>query len=361
VTAGTVVELDPLADPRWDAYVRAHPRAAAYHLGAWAAILRGAYGARPHYLAIEGDGGALRGVLPLTYRRGLLSGRRLRSLPAVPAAGPLGDSRADEARLLAAACALGARIARVLAVNSRAEGLERELPDLGVVPMPPAWVLALPRDAEELRGRWKRSSNLARSVRRAEAGDLRVREARGEDDLRAFYRLYLETMRKHRSLPRSLRQLSLARRHLQGDGVFRLFLAEREGERAPVSGGVFHCFNGSVELLYNASAERHLELRPNHALYWGVLRWAIERGLDRFDFGFAWPGSPLGAFKAQWGAEPVPEYCYVSPPGARGLPEPPGDGGEDAPGVARRLAGGALARAPLAVTRLLGTAAYRYA
>jgi hypothetical protein len=175
MSAAGVAEVDPCADGRWDDYVRADPRAAAYHLAAWSRILPGAYGARPHYLALTGDDGALRGVLPLAYRRGLLSGRRLRSLPAVPAAGPLGDTRADELALLDAACALSGRIARVLAVNSRVEGYERELPALGLAPVPPAWVLALPGDAEDLRGRWKRSSNIARSVRKVEAGGLRVR------------------------------------------------------------------------------------------------------------------------------------------------------------------------------------------
>jgi CelD/BcsL family acetyltransferase involved in cellulose biosynthesis len=357
MTPATVAEVDPLADGRWDAYVRAHPRAGAYHLAAWAAILRGAYRARPRYLAATGEDGALRGVLPLTYRRGLMTGRRLRSLPAVPAAGPLGDTRADELALLEAACALGDGDVRVLAVNTRAEGYARELPGLGVIEMPPAWVLELPGDAEELRARWKRSSNVARSVRKIEAGPLIFREASSEADLRAFYRLYLATMRKHGALPRSLRQLLLARRHLQPSGVFRLFLVEHAG--MPVSGGVFHCFGGTVELLYNASDQRTLDLRPNHALYWGVARWAIERGAHAFDFGFAWTDSALGAFKAQWGARPVPEYCYVSPAGAAGLPTPPGE--EGPPGRLRRVGGAALRRAPLALTRAAGVLGYRYA
>jgi hypothetical protein len=194
-------------------------------------------------------------------------------------------------------------------------------------------------------------------VRKVEDGPLTFREAPSEADLRAFYRLYLATMRKHGALPRSLRQLVLARHHLP-PGVFRLFLVEHRGE--PVAGGVFHCFGGTVELLYNASAQHHLALRPNHALYWGVARWAMEHGQRALDFGFAWPESALGSFKAQWGAEPVSEYCYVSPPSAAGLPQPPGE--EIAgPGRLRRVGHAALGRAPLALTRLAGTLAYRYA
>ena len=75
-----VVGVDPQSDPRWDELVRRHPRAGAYHLGAWAPILAGSYGYEPAYLALETSDGRLTGALPLMKTRGLLTGRRLRSL-----------------------------------------------------------------------------------------------------------------------------------------------------------------------------------------------------------------------------------------------------------------------------------------
>jgi hypothetical protein len=50
---------------------------AGYHLGAWAAILRGAYGFRPRYLASQ-KAGRLTGVLPLMGKKGIVSDARLR-------------------------------------------------------------------------------------------------------------------------------------------------------------------------------------------------------------------------------------------------------------------------------------------
>ena len=38
-----VVPIDPVADPRWDAFVREHSDAGSYLLGAWSEILRSAY------------------------------------------------------------------------------------------------------------------------------------------------------------------------------------------------------------------------------------------------------------------------------------------------------------------------------
>src|SRR5215210_3636585 len=85
---GPVAPIDPLADGRYDAFVAACEGAGAYHAGAWARILGRAYGFRPTYLALATDGGALQAVLPLMASRGIVGGRRLRSLPVVPHAGP---------------------------------------------------------------------------------------------------------------------------------------------------------------------------------------------------------------------------------------------------------------------------------
>jgi hypothetical protein len=43
---------------------------------------------------------------------------------------------------------------------------------------------------------------------------------------------------------------------------------------------------------------------------------AIAEGHRFFDFGSASPQGSLGAFKAQWGAEPVDEYAYRYPAGS---------------------------------------------
>ena len=66
--------------------------------------------------------------------------------------------------------------------------------------------------------------------------------------------MYVRTMKKHRSLPRSLRQLRVAQ-ELLGD-AFKLFLVSHEGR--DVAGGVYHVFGDTVELVYNGSEESAL-------------------------------------------------------------------------------------------------------
>jgi hypothetical protein len=364
-----VETVDPIADPRYDQFVAGHERATAYHAGAWARILRSAYGFKPAYLALPGPDGGLDGVLPLMYSRGLLSGRRLRSLPVVPTAGPLAVSAEKEAALLEAACRLADERGGRLIVNSRGQGYESSVPGLKGTQKNPTWITPLPADADELRASWKkRSNNLFRSIAKSEKAGVSIREGDSEADLRVFYRLYLETMKRHRTLPRGWRQVAMDRDLLGPSGVFRLFVAEHE-ER-PVAAGVFHAYGDTVDLLYNGSDNRERDLRANFGLYWHAVRWAIEHGFKQFDWGEAQEGGTLSRFKAQWSAEPVAQYGYDYTPGA----------GPDA-GLSRadrmrhghdridnadvpmsrrdKLVAGAYDRVPTSVTRFAGAALYR--
>ena len=351
------VPVDPLADPRWDAYVRAHPRWTVYQLGAWARILGSAYRFEPRYLALEEDG-RLHGVLPLLYKNGVVSDARIRSLPVFPAGGPLGESRADEVALIEAARdATVASGAGALAVISP-EDYGAELDGFVADALPPRWVVQIGEDPDVLRAGWRKTSNnLFRSLKKADKAGFEFREATDAADLRRFYRLYLRTMRKHRTLPRTLRQLELTR-NLLGPGEFRLFVVEREGRLA--AGGVFHLFRDTVELIYNGSDDALLDLRPNHALYWGVIEWCAAHGYGAFDFGEASPTTSLGRFKSQW-ADPVPNHRYTWRAGAEpSRAETMAAASYNVEQGGRGLVAKVWERTPVQITRLGAAIAYRY-
>jgi hypothetical protein len=152
---------------------------------------------------------------------------------------------------------------------------------------------------------------------------------------------------------------------LAPSGVFRLFIAEHESR--PVAAAIFHAYRDTVDLLYNGSDESARDLRPNFALYWHAMSWAIENGFRRFDWGEAQEGGPLSRFKAQWSAEPVADYRYDY--SAAGLPE--GSRADrirhshdslDMPGERsrrRRIVDGVWERTPLMLTRAAGAVVYR--
>jgi hypothetical protein len=297
----TTQELDPRTDPRWDAYVRAHPRGSVYHLGAWAEILQRSYGFRPCYLGALRDG-ALAGVLPLFWKKGLVSDARARSIPVFSYGGPLADEDGVALALVAAARDTGAAASVTINTDDR----RYEPPEGFVVDeLLPRWMLGIRSDLDALRASWRKSSsNLFRSLKKADKSGFEFREADSPRDLRAFHRMYVQTMKKHRSLPRSLRQLRLSR-ELLGES-FKLFAVSHRGR--DVAGGVYHVFGDTLELVYNGSDEDALALRPNHALYWNVMRWGAARGLRQINLGGAELDTPLASFKQQWGAEPVVRY-----------------------------------------------------
>ncbi|HKJ36778.1 MAG TPA: GNAT family N-acetyltransferase [Solirubrobacterales bacterium] len=348
-----VRELDPLADPRWDAYVEGHELASSFHLGAWSAILGGAYGVRPIYLAAEDDSGRLCGVLPLVRRRALFGGVRHSSLPLVRRAGPLADSDAALSLLLGAAERRARESGVPLVIRSSAPNLADLLGDgAAAVPQLPSWVLDVDRDLDEVRRGWP--GNLRRDVSRGER-EVTVREGDGEADLRDFYSLYLGTMRMHGVAPRPWREIALAWRLLAPERRLRLLLAERSGV---VIGAAIALITGRrAELRYLTSAQSGLRHRPNHALYWSVIRMAADEGCTAIDFGNG--SGSLVFFKRRWGCESEGLYRYVLGPGlGAGQPAPrldtdPSDGGEPKTAAVWR-------RLPPPLARLGGALVYRY-
>jgi Acetyltransferase (GNAT) domain len=360
-----LVEVDASSDPRWDEFVRRHPRATANHLGAWARILSQAYRTQPAYLALEDDSGEIAGVMPLVYARGLVSGPRMSSLPALRWAGPLAGTPQQEVKLLAASCQrVRTGEARRLQVVSATGGYDGLIDGVGTDRQSPTWRLELPDDPDRYRRNLKkRSKGCFYDVKKSWSAGVTVREASSSADLRTFYRFYLQTMRRRRALPRPFKEMSLAR-ELLGPEIVRLTIAELDGQ--PIAGLLCHVFNGMVEAMYQASDERYLNVHPNHALYDHAIRTAIEEGLDHFDFGGSWPQESLASFKRRWGAEPLERFVYVYP--AAGESEE-GSRGAASNALIRAQArifegGRALTwtwnRVPLPVTRLIGELVWKY-
>lgn len=332
-------------DPRWDAYVAGHPAGQVVHLAGFQEATERVSRATGRHLALV-DGDRVAGVLPLVLKRGPVSGVRLRSLPGMTA-GPIADDPAGVAQLLAAARDVAERDGATLNVGARGVGLGPGDLAVGVRETPPTWVVRLDDTPEALRASWKRSSNVSRSLRKAEASGLVVRRSTALGDLRRFHSLFAETMRKHSTLPRPLSSLRLQQRLLGEQAV--LLVVEHEGRM--VAGGWYHAFNGKMVLVHNASRVDALPLRPNHLLYWRALEWGWDHGLREHDYGYTPADSSLGRFKAQWGAEPVPEVEYSWPPA--------GENAGVGPASASRT-GELLQRLPLPAARAVGTVAFRY-
>ena len=355
-----VREIDPLADPRWDEFVTAHPDAVVYQHSGWLRCLRAEYPRPLAGLCCESADGALTGVLPLVETRGLpllrssaSFGARDASLPRTPVAGPLAADEAASAALLRAAVARAqARDARLQVKRLRAD-LDGLVPELAGAPWRSSYAVALPRDPAEIRfGNSRNHSRIRWAVNRAHREGVGVRDARGVEDVRAWHRLYLETMREVVVPPRPLRLFEAMWRELVPRGLMRLHLAERRG--ALIGGSIVLALGRVAFYAFNGRRRSALGLRPNEVIQWEAIHAACRDGREVYDLGEVVEGDTgLAEFKRKWGAEESRLHRYHHPP-------PVGEGGAGEDGALARVAGAVWPRLPLGATRSVGDLLYRW-
>ena len=355
-----VVEVDAQTDPRWPAFVAAHPNGLVYHHPAWLQVLEEMYGHKPVCLVCEDTDGQVRGVLPLMHTRGLLTGHRLSSLPRTPVAGPLALDPHATSKLIQTALAL-ARAERGTQLQLRMPSAELEglVDGMAGVPWEAMYVLELPARPEELRfGNSRNHGRIRWAVNKAAKLQVQVQQAESEDELRAWYDLYLETMRWHAAPPLPYRFFEVCWAVLRPHGLLRLLLAEQHeaGQRKLLAGSIFLMFGQTVVYAFNGRCQEDLALRPNDAIQWRAIHDAYSQGFRRFDFGeVAEHNQGLAEFKSKWGAEPRWLYKYHYP--AVRSPEP---GTHKSDSYIRQLANAAWRRLPLKATALLGDLIYSY-
>ena len=104
--------VDPLNDPRWDAFVEDHPFGWICHLSRWKQVLENAFKhIRGHHLALLDDtNNAISAAFPLFEVRSWLMGNRLVSTPFATLCDPLISSREQMAALLESAIDLSRQL-----------------------------------------------------------------------------------------------------------------------------------------------------------------------------------------------------------------------------------------------------------
>jgi CelD/BcsL family acetyltransferase involved in cellulose biosynthesis len=354
-----VVELAN-GDPRWASFASGHPDGLVYHHPAWSDVLERAYGHERLALGYEDADGNLRGVLPLFRTRGLVTGRRLSSLPHTPVAGPLGDGDTAMAALVEAA------IERIHAGENSWLEVKTANPDIGelVAGMASArwdstYVLELPSAPDEIRfGTSRNHGRIKWAVNKATRHGVRLRTAETVADLRSWYSLYLETMRSHAVPPRPFGFFAAIWDILRPLNLARLILAERPaGDHAAVVAGSFFLMSSTTVLYaFNGRRRAELSLRPNDVIQWHAIHDACRDGFRHYDFGEVTDDQQgLAEFKSKWQAEPKPLFRYYFPAERQGHGSKLRSGGR-----IHRTATHVWRRLPLPITVLVGARLYRH-
>jgi CelD/BcsL family acetyltransferase involved in cellulose biosynthesis len=345
---GTSEVIDPIADPRWEAFVSRAPGANAFHHPAWLALLQRSYGYTIKACCVIDGAGDIRAGLPVALVGGALRRSRLTALPfsdhCAPLTLPEGDAALEE-RLLETADELR----RTLGVALTIRGPVPDTVEAEIVDTYHMHDIVLERDVDAVVERFRRKSQLLRGARRAEREGLAVERRTDADALNTFYRLHLGT-RKRQGVPTQPKRFILGFADLFARGL-GFVLIVRDGEQ-PVAAAVFLAFNGTLIYKYGASDPAALGKRPNNLLFLDAIRWGCENGMHTLDLGRTDSGhESLREFKLSWGAiERTLEYHEL----AEGEPS------SSSLGLARRAAP-IIRNSPPLVSRLIGEALYRYA
>ena len=287
----------------WDAYVASRPRATLYHLHGWKTVAERAYGMEAPFLGVrDGRGGPVRGVLPL-FRMP----RPFAPYLASGLFGAYGPLLADEERharaLLDAACSL-VEEGRGKFLHLKLLG---ELPPDTTFTRRDIWVtmrLPLPQPDEAALWRSLRDS-LRSDIRHAQhtalGGTLR------HGDLAGFYDVLSENMR-HKGSPMYGRRFF--EELLSSLGTHADVLTLELDGRA-VAGAFVASFGGVMYVPFASSRPSVFPLRPNHLLYWEIMRLSQALGLRTLDFGSSLRDSSGLMFKRRWGARPEPVVSYL--------------------------------------------------
>ena len=288
---------DPPSD--WDAYVCAHANGHAFQTAAAVMIGSRAFGLPVYFVTARGDGGRLRGVLPLVEQTLIPWTRCLVSLPFCTYGGPL----ADDEEALGALVQAGEQIAQQRRV---ARLIVRHVGELPSIPYPPSldkvsMVLPLPDTTEELARRLgsKLRSQIKRSDREKPGSVVGGAELIGD-----FFMVFSNVMRDL-GTPVYPRRFFEAVLGALGDqaSVMVLYL-----NKTPVSAAILVHWRDTLKVPWAATLHSLNPMSINMRLYWNLLQLAIERRCTRFDFGRCTRDAGTYRFKAQWGAEPVQLY-----------------------------------------------------
>lgn len=334
---------DPVRNPGWDHLVALHRDAGCFHTSAWAKVLQQTYNHHPFYLRFS-RGRRLAALIPVMEVRSPFTGRRGVCLPFSDTCEPLiFDPDAVD-------------LVRDRVVRFAQERRWRHLEIRGgkffpVVSSSAATfyghTLDLRRPVDELPECF--DSPVRRAIRKAERSNVSVFVGRSRQAVGDFYRLHVQTRRRHGLPPQPTSFFLNIYEHIIKPGLGFTVLARR-GSR-PIAAAVFFRFGKNAIYKFGASDKRFQEFRANNLVMWQGIQLLARTGVEKLHFGRTdCENDGLRRFKLSWNTqEETIDYFRVDPSGRPCLTPIRRDAG-----LHKRIFG----RLPLVFNRLAGSILY---
>jgi len=290
--------IHPLEDLRWNELVGWHPGASVFHSAGWLAALRKTYGFEPLAFTTSSPRQPLRNAWLFCLVDSWLTGKRLVSLPFSDHCAPLAADPEDLRRLMDALTAeLNDWRFRYLEIRPTSP-----VPDPGSCRSTQTYrwhQLDLTQPIDAIARAFHRDC-VTRKIRRAERENLSCLSGTSEELLQSFWRVYLQTRRRHRAPPQPMAWFRNLLSEFSGAATIRV--AAKDG--IPIAAIFTLQFRDSLVYKYGASDDRFQNLGGTQFLFWRAIQEAKEKRLRKFDFGRSdYSNEGLILFKDRWGSQ----------------------------------------------------------
>jgi hypothetical protein len=334
---------DPVHNPGWDHLVALHRDAGCFHTSAWAKVLQQTYNHHPFYLRFS-RGRRLTALVPLMEVRSPFTGRRGVCLPFSDTCEPLIFDR-DAVDLVRDRVVRFAQERRWKHLEIRGGKLFQPVSSSAATFY--GHTLDLRRHVDELSERF--DSPVRRAIRKAERSNVSVLVSRSRQAVGDFYRLHVQTRRRHGLPPQPTSFFLNIYEHIIKPGLGFTVLAQRDSR--PIAAAVFFRFGKNALYKYAASDKRLQEFRANNLVMWQGIQFLLRNGVEKLHFGRTeCENDGLRRFKLSWGTqEEIINYYRVDPSGRQCLVSSPRNSG-----FHKRVFG----KLPLVFNRLAGSILY---
>lgn len=272
--------LDPLVDSRWDEFVAHHPSASVFHDRGWLEALTRTYGFEPYVLTSSPFNVPLENGIVVCRVSSWMTGARLVSLPFSDHCEPLlreCDAAQEFIHWLQDACEIQqwryVELRPLSAPCSREESLQ---------PSSSYWFheLDLEPSLDRIFSQLHRNS-FQRKVQRAEREQLTFETGRAGRIVDEFYRLLLNTRRRHQLLPQPKVWFSNLVECMGDKLLIRLVLKNGVAIAAMLT--LRH--GSTVVYKYGCSNERFHNLGGMPLLFWRLIEESKASGVEKIDLG----------------------------------------------------------------------------
>jgi lipid II:glycine glycyltransferase (peptidoglycan interpeptide bridge formation enzyme) len=297
-----IYRIDPIADPRWAAFVEWHPQASIFHTPGWLGALQRTYDYQPVAYTTSPPGQELRNGIPFCRISTWLTGRRLVSLPFSDHCAPLAENSEDLERLLAS-------LQRELKTEKWQYVEIRpgysDLPIRSDFTMTEAFYLHsldLRPSLDELFRSFHKDC-VQRKIKRAGREGLSYDAGNSDSLLEEFYGLLIQTRKRQGLPPQPLEWF----RNLIACFGDRVQIRIASKNRSAVAGIITLIHKKALVYKYGCSDRRFNNLGGTQLLFWNAIQEARKDQLLVLDLGRSdAENSGLIKFKDRWGAERSP-------------------------------------------------------